>query len=78
MPSARAQIAKELAKTRADLSRQLAPKTYPAGVVLHENRELPENGRNIEWLRTEWENLHKLDRGDLKGGRVSGAVYHVG
>jgi hypothetical protein len=77
LPSARAQVAKELAKTRSDLSNQLAPKTFPEGVELHDNSQLPEHGRDIEWLRAEWQNLHKLNRGDAEAGRVSGAVYHV-
>ncbi|BEI87550.1 uncharacterized protein CcaverHIS019_0102680 [Cutaneotrichosporon cavernicola] len=78
MPSARAQIAKELAKTRAELSSKIAPKTLPPGVELEDVNELPESGRNIEWLRNEWTNMAKLDRGDLEAGRVSGAVYHGG
>jgi len=77
LPSARAQVKTELANTRAELSRQLAPKTFPEGITLHDNSSLPEHGRDIEWLRKEWENMHKLDRGDVNAGRVSGAVYHV-
>jgi hypothetical protein len=77
MPSARAQIAKELAKTRAELSSKIAPKTLPPGVELEDVRELPAQGHDIEWLRKEWSNMAKLDRGDLGAGRVSGAVYHV-
>ncbi len=77
MPSARAQIAKELAKTRAELSSKIAPKTLPPGVELEDVRALPAQGHDIEWLRKEWSNMAKLDRGDLGAGRVSGAVYHV-
>lgn len=77
LPSARVEVAKELAKTRVDLQQKIAPREYPEGVELANSREIPEHGHDIEWLRNQWQNLHKLDRGDLLAGRVSGAVYHV-
>lgn len=70
-------MAKELAKTRSGLKASLAPDTFPEGIELNGTRSIPEQGHDIEWLRKEFTNLHKLDRGDVEGGRVSGAVYHV-
>lgn len=69
---------KELGKTEDDLSKSLAPTSFPDGIVLHDNSKLPEKGRDIEWLRAEWANLHKLEKDDVTAGRVSGAVYHGG
>lgn len=77
LPSARAEVTRELAKTRVDLQQKIAPKVYPPGVDLADSRAIPEHGHDIEWLRNQWTNLHKLERGDLESGRVSGAVYHV-
>lgn len=57
--------------------KKLAPREFPDGVDLTICRELPANGRDIGWLRNEWDNMDKLNRGDVEKGRVSGAVYHV-
>lgn len=77
LPSARAEVTKELAKTREDLKSKIAPTEYPAGIELENSRSIPEHGHDVEWLRGQWTNMHKLERGDLESGRVSGAVYHV-
>lgn len=57
--------------------KKLAPREFPDGVDLTICRELPSKGRDIDWLRNEWANMDKLNRGDVEKGRVSGAVYHV-
>ncbi|KAK8861729.1 hypothetical protein IAR55_002552 [Kwoniella newhampshirensis] len=78
LPSSKAKLDSELAKTRSQLREKLAPSTYPDGVMLTSVKSLPEKGRSKEWLESEWTNLKKLERGDVDDGRVSGAVYHGG
>lgn len=77
MPSAQKQVKQQLGEVRQQLVKKLAPREFPEGVDLTIVRELPANGRDIEWLRKEWSNMDKLNRGDVEQGRVSGAVYHV-
>ena len=77
LPSSRAKISSELAKTKEQIRTKLAPTTYPDGVRLTRVRTLPENGRSRAWLEEEWRNLKLLEKGDVNEGRVSGTVYHV-
>ncbi|EJT51306.1 sphinganine-1-phosphate aldolase [Trichosporon asahii var. asahii CBS 2479] len=78
LPSSQRQIKEQLGEVRKQLVQKLAPREFPEGVDLTICRELPANGRDIEWLRKEWTNMDKLNRGDVEKGRVSGAVYHGG
>ncbi|WVR03667.1 hypothetical protein IAU60_000662 [Kwoniella sp. DSM 27419] len=78
LPSSKAQLSAELGKTQAELREKLAPSTYADGVTLTTVRTLPKNGKDRQWLESEWTNLKKLERGDVDEGRVSGAVYHGG
>ncbi|WWC58330.1 uncharacterized protein I303_100870 [Kwoniella dejecticola CBS 10117] len=78
LPSSKAQLRLELGKTQAEIREKLVPRNYPDGVTLTTVRKLPEQGRSKDWLESEWDNLKKLERGDVDAGRVSGAVYHGG
>lgn len=77
LPSSQRQVKEQLGEVRQQLVKKLAPREFPEGVDLTICRELPANGRDIDWLRKEWSNMDKLNRGDVEKGRVSGAVYHV-
>ncbi|OCF45133.1 sphinganine-1-phosphate aldolase [Kwoniella heveanensis CBS 569] len=78
LPAAKGKMAMEMSKIRSDLRQKLAPSKYPDGVTLTTVRRLPQQGRDKAWLESEWSNLHKLEKGDIGQGRVSGAVYHGG
>nr|XP_019014579.1 sphinganine-1-phosphate aldolase [Kwoniella pini CBS 10737]OCF53360.1 sphinganine-1-phosphate aldolase [Kwoniella pini CBS 10737] len=78
LPSSKKQLRLELGKTQAEIREKLVPSRYPDGVKLTAVRKLPEQGRSKDWLESEWDNLKKLERGDVNAGRVSGAVYHGG
>ncbi|ORY22698.1 putative sphinganine-1-phosphate aldolase [Naematelia encephala] len=78
LPSSRAKLASELAKTRVQIQSKLAPNKYPDGIDLTPVRTLPEHGRDREWLKHEWRGMKGLEKGDVQEGRVSGAVYHGG
>ncbi|WVQ93736.1 hypothetical protein IAU59_000813 [Kwoniella sp. CBS 9459] len=78
LPSAKGKMAMEMSKTRSELRQKLAPTKYSDGVTLTTVRRLPQQGRDKAWLESEWDNLHKLEKGDIGQGRVSGAVYHGG
>ncbi|CAD6579639.1 MAG: hypothetical protein TREMPRED_002534, partial [Tremellales sp. Tagirdzhanova-0007] len=69
LPSSRAKISSELAKTKEQIRTKLAPTTYPDGVRLTRVRTLPENGRSRAWLEEEWRNLKLLEKGDVNEGR---------
>lgn len=77
LPFVSSKVTSELADLRRDLSAKVAPKTFPDGINLTTVRSLPEKGRSKAWLEEEWNNLKKLERGDVDSGRVSGTVYHV-
>ncbi|WVO14657.1 hypothetical protein L204_102294 [Cryptococcus depauperatus] len=78
MPKHRQHLESELSRTRKEISNKLAPETYPEGIDLTRVKELPEHGRDKEWLVKEFSNMKKLEKGDVNEGRVSGAVYHGG
>nr|ODN85517.1 sphinganine-1-phosphate aldolase [Cryptococcus depauperatus CBS 7841] len=78
MPKHRQHLESELSRTRKEISNKLAPETYPEGIDLTRVKELPEHGRDKEWLVREFSNMKKLEKGDVNEGRVSGAVYHGG
>jgi sphinganine-1-phosphate aldolase len=77
LPSSKAKIASEMAKTRAQLREKILSRNLPDGVALTTTKTLPEQGRSREWLENEWANLRKLDGGPVVNGQVSGTVYHV-
>ena len=77
LPSSRAKIASEMAKTRTQLREKLVPTTYPSGITLTKTRSIPEQGRDRAWMENEWRNLKNLEGGNVVAGQVSGTVYHV-
>ncbi|TYJ51647.1 hypothetical protein B9479_007767 [Cryptococcus floricola] len=78
LPKNKAKLNSELGRTRLELKEKLAPTEYPEGIILTPVRTLPDQGRDKEWLDSEFSNMKKLERGDVDEGRVSGAVYHGG
>jgi sphinganine-1-phosphate aldolase len=75
LPSSKAKIASELGDARRGLEAKLVPETLPEGSTYI--RALPKEGKTPEWLKEEMDRLLSMEKGDVKEGRVSGAVYHV-
>ena len=77
LPSSRAKLTSELAQTRRQLELKLVPlpETLPEGVQYQAT--LPLEGKGKDWLKDQMERLQKMEKNDVKEGRVSGAVYHV-
>jgi sphinganine-1-phosphate aldolase len=67
----------ELAQTRRQLELKLVPlaESLPEGVQYQAT--LPLEGKGKDWLQDQMERLQKMEKNDVKEGRVSGAVYHV-
>lgn len=77
LPSSRAKLTTELAQTRRQLELKLVPlaESLPEGVSYQAT--LPLEGKSKDWLIDQMERLQKMEKNDVKEGRVSGAVYHV-
>ena len=75
LPSSKLKIATELGEARRGLEAKLVPHTLPTGSSYH--NALPKEGKTPEWLKEEMDRLLSMEKGDVKEGRVSGAVYHV-
>ena len=75
LPSSKAKIASELGEARRGLEAKLVPEVLPEGSTYI--RALPKEGKTPEWLKEEMDRLLSMEKGDVKEGRVSGAVYHV-
>ena len=77
LPSSRAKLTTELAQTRRQLELKLVPlpDTLPEGVKYQAT--LPLEGKDKGWLKDQMDRLQKMEKNDVKEGRVSGAVYHV-
>ncbi|GHJ90127.1 hypothetical protein NliqN6_6529 [Naganishia liquefaciens] len=78
LPSSRAKLTTELAQTRRQLELKLVPlpDTLPEGVKYQAT--LPLEGKDKGWLKDQMDRLQKMEKNDVKEGRVSGAVYHGG
>lgn len=75
LPSSKLKISTELGEARRGLEAKLVPHVLPEGSEYH--NVLPKEGKTPEWLKEEMDRLLSMEKGDVKEGRVSGAVYHV-
>lgn len=76
LPSVRQKVATEMGKARIEIEAKLVP----SGPTVTRHLTLPEEGRNLDWIINEMDQMDKEAMGhvDWHHGKLSGGVYHGG